>query len=69
MADRILRAGWGYWDVTEYTYGGCFRRPKVDLPVTIIPGHVAHPDEVRVRFENGRIGVVKAGALKEADNA
>lgn len=30
------KKGWGYWDVTHYPYGGCFRRFTEDTPVRVI---------------------------------
>lgn len=31
----VLKAGFGYWDVTTYPKGGCFKRAKERTPVTI----------------------------------
>lgn len=64
--NATLLKGWGYWDVTQYPYGGCFRRPNEDTPVTIIEGQGKYADEKRVRFADGREGIVKSGALVPA---
>lgn len=58
----ILAKGWGYWDVTHYPYGGCFRRAVEDTPVLIIgPGMKA--DDSEVCFPDGRKGYVRKQAL------
>jgi len=31
----ILKAGYGYWDVTSFPYGGCFRRAAQNTPVEV----------------------------------
>ena len=33
--NATLKKGYGYWDVTQYPYGGCFRRAAQDTPVQL----------------------------------
>jgi hypothetical protein len=33
----IILAGWGYWDITHYPYGGCFRRTYQATPCRVLP--------------------------------
>src|ERR1700676_4489447 len=40
----LLLSGWGYWDVTSYSRGGCFRRASADMPVTI------HGDKIKGEY-------------------
>lgn len=55
-----LLEGWGYWDVTNYPYGGCFRRAAEDTPVTVIE---KHPKGLKIQFADGRKGVADVRAL------
>jgi hypothetical protein len=66
MSERaVLEAGWGYWDITKYPYGGAFRRSKVDLECEIIRPAGRFPAREReVRFADGSLGVVEVRALK-----
>ena len=58
----ILASGWGYWDITNYPYKGCFRRASNDVLVTVIgPGVMA--DEFKVRFPDNRIAIITKRAL------
>ena len=59
-----IAAGAGYWDITSYPYGGCFRRASVD-----VAGHVERiysrfntgtPREVVVRLADGHRACVQA---------
>jgi hypothetical protein len=61
---KIFKAGWGYWDVTTFGYGGDFRRPKQDVVVTVI-GEGKTADECKFRLPDGRLGIGKRGALKD----
>lgn len=61
---RIIPAGWGYWDITYYPYGGCFRRASKQLHVVVTERGIGkHKDESRVIFTDGRVGVVKSSCL------
>jgi hypothetical protein len=33
MSKHILKKGFGYWDVTKYPVGGCFKRAIEDMPL------------------------------------
>ena len=35
MKQAILTKGSGYWDTTEYPFGGCFRRTTEDMTVCL----------------------------------
>lgn len=36
---HVVQKGYGYWDVTQYPYGGCFRRATAPFAVTMVgPG-------------------------------
>jgi hypothetical protein len=61
---RILIAGWGYYDVTSYPYGGSFHRATEDTPVTIVPGRGQHPNEVKVELPNHRFAIVQSCGLR-----
>lgn len=62
---HVLGAGCGYYDVTSYPYGGCFRRANEDTPVTLVPGRGQYGDEVRVVFADKRAGIVRSAALRQ----
>jgi hypothetical protein len=51
---KILKIGWGYWDVTRYPYGGCFRRATTNEVVTLI-GAGNKVDESKIAFTDGRV--------------
>lgn len=58
-----LKKGWGYWDTTNYPYGGCFKRAAQDETVEIVARNVIRCEH-RIKFADGRIGVVDARALE-----
>lgn len=35
MRRATILAGWGYWDVTHYPHGGCFRRAYKAIPCLV----------------------------------
>lgn len=35
-----FKGGYGYWDVTDYGYGGCFRRAANDFEVELTNEHI-----------------------------
>jgi len=63
--EATLKAGYGYWDVTVYPYGGCFKRAAADTQVTVIdePGGKYG---YKVRFADGRIGMAGYGSVSLA---
>ena len=63
----IAQSGYGYWDVSRYPYGGDFRRLTEDTQVEIIgePIRIKGNMEVRVRFNDGRNGMIRVSALTE----
>lgn len=61
----VLLSGWGYWDTTNYPYGGCFRRAGEDTPVTVLgPGGKFPTRERKIRFADGRVGVAEMRAMR-----
>jgi len=58
-----IKKGWGYWDVSFYPRGGCFRRATENLCVAEVLG--TWEDEKRVRLIDGRNAMVKTCALIE----
>jgi hypothetical protein len=46
-----LKAGWGYWDVSQYPRGGCFRRLTEDTELTI---DTEHRSELYGKLPDGR---------------
>lgn len=54
---------WGYWDVTQYPYGGDFKRFTEDERGTIIDGPVKQPGEHRILLDDGRIIVAGTDAI------
>ena len=61
---RTIKAGWGYWDVTSYPYGGDFHRTSEDTEVIVLGPGGKYPEmESKVRFANGRLGVVTNAAF------
>lgn len=59
-----LQKGWGYWDLTRYPYGGDFKRLTENTQAEII-GPGAKGDEIKVKFSNGTIAVIKKAAIQE----
>jgi hypothetical protein len=55
-----LLAGWGYWDVTKYSYGGDFRRSGTDLEIieNLGPAGKYPNKETKVRFADGSVAVI-----------
>ena len=64
-----LLAGYGFWDVTSFPYGGSFHREREDRIVEVVPGGaVKYPmRESRVMFPDGRQAVVGNDALVPVD--
>jgi hypothetical protein len=63
-----LLQGWGYWDTTNYPYGGCFRRVEADTPVTVLgPGGKRPAQERKIQFADGCVGVAELRSLKLAE--
>ena len=62
---KVLKSGWGYWDVSFYPYGGCFRRATADIPLTEVIEPVGK-QEVRVSFLNSANAKVTAVVKLEA---
>ena len=65
-----LKKGFGYWDVTQYPYGGDFGRLKKDTTATVVDGMVKYPNrEVRATInKNGkkRTIVIDSIGIKES---
>lgn len=62
---RTARQGYGYWDLTHYPHGGCFRRLTADTLVTL-EGKRIKGDEV-VRTSDGvRIAITPSAFKPEA---
>jgi hypothetical protein len=56
---RTMLAGWGYWDVTGYPYGGNFKRLEADTEVCVLGPAGKYPTrESKVIFPNGDKGIV-----------
>lgn len=65
-----LKKGCGYWDVTNYPYGGYFRRTKGGEECEIITdGPVQHADEVRIKFADNREAVIKSAAIDREETS
>jgi hypothetical protein len=60
-----LTAGWGYWDITHYPYGGNFKRLVADTAVTVIERYDKR-HETKVRFTDGSVGVITNRAIQES---
>ena len=58
-----FKRGWGYWDVTNYPYGGDFKRFDGSEVGTRIKGQVKLPREIRVLLSDNRTIVVKDEAV------
>lgn len=67
-----LKKGIGYWDVTQYPYGGDFQRLSKETIATVVDGMVKYPNrEVRATITvNGktRTIVVSSIGIKESVN-
>lgn len=61
---QILKAGFGYFDVSHFGYGNDFKRAAEDMAVTVI-GAGTRADEVKVKFADGRIGFTPKRAVVE----
>jgi hypothetical protein len=59
----VIKKGWGYWDVTHYPRGGCFRRASTNMPVEIT-GEAARGETPVITADGTRI-VVTTRALQE----
>lgn len=66
---QVLLKGYGYYDITAYPYGGCFRRVAEDTPVEIIEGKRGqHPDEVQARMGDRTI-VVRRAYIRDVEGS
>lgn len=66
MKSAVLKAGYGYWDVTYYPYGGCFARSKFPLVVELT-GETHSKCGVQFKFDAGnRIGWTSADGMEIA---
>ena len=59
----IILKGYGYWDVTKFPYGGCFKRTVEDTEVTT--GAAFGTEEIEVTFKDGSKGIVRRYYIKE----
>jgi hypothetical protein len=60
----MLQKGWGYWDITNYPYGGNFHRLTSNTEVESLgkyPG--TKSPETKFRFKDGRVGVITDRAI------
>lgn len=63
-----LLQGWGYWDTTNYPYGGCFRRCVADTTVSVGKPAGKYPTRERqIIFADGRVGVAELRSLRMAE--
>ena len=46
MTALTIRKGFGYWDITHYPYGGCFRRSDGTVTGEPTPQVTPRPDEI-----------------------
>lgn len=74
MAQRILKSGWGYYDVTTLPYGGSFHRASEDITIEVIDGSKGQrADEVQAKLKapdgSERRIVVTVAALGETISA
>jgi len=59
-----IRKGWGYWDLTHYARGGCFRRLTEDTTLTV---DSEHSSELYGTLPDGRrICITGRACLPEA---
>jgi hypothetical protein len=47
----IVRSGWGYWDLSQYPRGGCFRRLVEDTTLAV---DTVHQGELYGKLPDGR---------------
>jgi hypothetical protein len=66
-----LKKGCGYWDVTKYPRGGCFRRAAEDMPGRVVSGPAnlyGAGMEYSVTWEDGASAVIPArGTIRHED--
>ena len=48
---HTLKKGWGYWDVTHYPFGGCFRRAMADTPCEVTGPE--HQHFIKAKLDGG----------------
>lgn len=64
-----LKKGWGYWDVTSFPYGGCFRRASENMTGRVINGPAnlyGNGLEYAVIWEDGKSAIISArGIIKK----
>ena len=66
----ILKKGWGYWDITHYPYGGCFKRATENTIVSIVGKAGKYPEQEReILFPDGRRAVAKLEAMEEEEQS
>jgi hypothetical protein len=61
-----LKKGCGYWDVTNYPRGGCFRRAAEDMPGRVVSGPAnlyGAGMEYSVTWEDGGSAVIPARGI------
>jgi hypothetical protein len=62
--EAVAASGWGYWDVTSYPYGGCFRRLAANTAVVVTGEAVMKSGrEYSVTFADGRKGWIAVRAV------
>lgn len=54
-----LPKGTGYWRLTQYPYGGDFRRLTEQKAAFLIPGTVKTATQIRFKLEDGTIGITE----------
>lgn len=67
-AEVTIRSGYGYWDLTHYPWGGCFKRAVGRMPGTVaeVVDRYASgaPRKLVVTLADGRKVGVTADALE-----
>ena len=61
-----LKKGWGYWDVTSFPHGGCFRRASEDRTGKVVNGPAnlyGQGMEYSVVWEDGSSAVIPARGI------
>ena len=62
MEKLTFKKGFGYWDLTKYSYGGDFKRFAGTESGELIPGPVKCGNDLRVKLDNGTILITPAQA-------
>ena len=66
MRTVTIHKGWGYWDLTNYPRGGCFRRLTEDTTLTI---DTEHKGEFYGKLPDGRrICITGASCLPQVQS-